>query len=130
VSWYLAVRRAAIWQAVGVFVLLVASPAVLLAWYGLGVVVFVGVLAWRGWTKLPDGSRAPLPVLFAKLPLAVVGGAALGVSVTALLVWTALLALGLVTKMLLVVALVCALVGTATPWLGLQRMWTRNQPPP
>lgn len=128
VSWYLAVRRAAIWQAVGVFVLLVASPAVLLAWYGLGVVVFVGVLAWRGWTRLPTGSRLPVAVLFAKVPLAVVGGGALGVSVAALLVWTVVVALGSAAKMVLVVALFSALVGIGCPWFGLQRMWNRSHP--
>jgi tetratricopeptide (TPR) repeat protein len=127
VAWYLAVRRAAIWQAVGVFVLLVASPAVLLAWYGLGVALFVGVLAWRGWAGLPDGSLVRLAVLFEKVPLAVVGGVALGVSVVALLVWTVVLALGSVVESLLVVALFCALVAVANTWFGLWRMWSRSR---
>ncbi|HEX6351706.1 tetratricopeptide repeat protein [Actinophytocola sp.] len=124
VSWYLAVRRAAAWQAVGVFVLLVASSATPLAWYGLGVVVFVGVLAWRGWTRLPDEARVPVGVLFSKVPLAVIGVAALGMSLVALLGWTAVLAIGAVVKPFLVAALVCALVAVASTWLGLRRMWT------
>jgi tetratricopeptide (TPR) repeat protein len=127
VAWYLAVRRAAIWQAVGVFVLLVASPAVLLAWYGLGLVLFVGVLAWRGWATLPDGARVRSAVLFQKVPLAVVGGVALGVSVAALLVWTVLLAVGSVVELLLAVALFCALVAVANTWFGLWRMWSRSR---
>jgi tetratricopeptide (TPR) repeat protein len=127
VAWYLAVRRAAAWQAVGVFVLLVASPAALLAWYGLGVVLFVGVLAWRGWAGLPEGARVPMDVLMVKVPLAVVGGFALGVSVVALLAWTAVLVIGSVVTLLLVVALFCALVAVANTWFGLWRMWSRSR---
>jgi hypothetical protein len=112
---------------VGVFVLLVASPAVLLAWYGLGVVLFVGVLAWRGWAGLPDGSHVSPAVLFGKVPLAVVGGAALAVSVAALLVWTVVLVFGSVVKMVLVVALCCAVVAVATTWFGLWRLWARAE---
>jgi tetratricopeptide (TPR) repeat protein len=127
VAWYLAVRRAAAWQAAGVFVLLVASPAVLLALYGLGVVLFVGVLAWRGWAGLPAGARVPVAVLLAKAPLVVVGGFALAVSVVALLAWTAVLAIGSVVTLLLVVALFCALVAVANTWFGLWRMWSRSR---
>jgi tetratricopeptide (TPR) repeat protein len=127
VAWHLVVRRAAAWQAAGVFVLLVASPAVLLAWYGLGLALFVGVLAWRGWAGLPDGSRVPTAVLYAKAPLAVVGGLSLGGSVVTLLGWTLLLAFGSVVESLLVVALFCALVAVANTWFGLWRMWSRSR---
>lgn len=125
VSWYLAVRRPALWQAIGVFVLLVASPAGGLAWVGLGVVLFVGVLAWRGWTRLPAGSRLSLAVLFEKVPMAVVGGAALALAVVALLVWTVAVALGAAGKLLLLVSFVCALVAAVGASFGLRRMWTR-----
>ena len=60
VALYLAVRRAAAWQAVGALVLLIAglpSPSGLLAWVGLGIAVFVVALAVRGWLGLPAGGR-------------------------------------------------------------------------
>jgi tetratricopeptide (TPR) repeat protein len=117
VAWYLAVRRAAAWQTAGVFVLLVASPAVLL----------VGVLAWRGWVGLPKGARVPVDVLMAKAPLAVVGGFALAASAVALLAWAAVLAIGSVVTLLLVVALFCALIAVANTWFGLWRMWSRSR---
>jgi hypothetical protein len=123
VSWYLVVRRAAAWQAVGVLVLFLASPTGSLAWVGLGVALFVGVLAWRGWTRLPAEARVPAAVLFAKVPLAVVGAAALVLSVVALLGWTVVLAIGVALKSLLVTALACVLVAVAATWLGLRRMW-------
>src|SRR5262245_22484172 len=125
VSWYLTVRRPALWQLVGVLVLLVASPAGGLAWVGLGVTLFVGVLAWRGWARLPDGSRLSLSGLYAKVPVAVVGGAALGLSVVALLVWTVAVALGSASKLLLYVAFVCALVAAVGTSFVLRSMWTR-----
>ena len=125
VAWYLAVRRPAVWQAVGVFVLLIASPPARLAWVGAGVALFVGVLAWRGWTRLPEGSRLALPVLFDKVPVAVVGGAVLGVSLVALLVWTVALALGAAATVVLVVSFVCALLAAAGTSVGLHRIWTR-----
>jgi hypothetical protein len=124
VAWYLVVRRAATWQAVGVFVLFVASPAGPLAWVGLGVALFVGVLGWRGWTSLPDEARVSLSFLFAKVPLVVIGAAALGLSLVALLGWTAVLAIGAVVRSFLVAALVCALVAVASTWFGLRRMWS------
>lgn len=127
VAWYIAVRRAAAWQVAGAFVLLVASPVGFLAWYGLGFAAFVGVLAWRGWAGLPEGAQVPLDVLWAKAPLAVVGGVALGVSVVALLVWAAVLAIGSVVTLLLVVALFCALVAVANTWFGLWRTWSRSR---
>lgn len=123
VAWYVAVRRAAAWQAVGAFVLLVASPAVLLAWYGLGVGVFVGVLGWWGWSRLPDGARVPVAQLYAKAPMAVVGVAALGVSVVTLLAWAVAAALGSAGKPLLAAALLCALTGVSTTGFALRRMW-------
>ncbi|MCA1655261.1 MAG: tetratricopeptide repeat protein [Pseudonocardiaceae bacterium] len=127
VSWYLAVRRAAAWQAVCAFVLLIASPVALLAWFGLGALVFVGVLAGRGWVRLPPGSRVPIAVLFDRAPLVVVGAVALGVSVVSLLGWTVLLVLGSVATFLLFVTLFAALLGVANSWFGLWRMWPRSR---
>jgi len=121
ISWYLAVRRPAVWQAVGVLVLLAAGP---LAWFGVGVALFVGVLAWRGWTRLPDGSQVSLAMLFAKVPTAVIGGAALGLSVVALMMWIVAVALGAAATVLLLVSFVCALVAAVGTSLGLRRMWT------
>lgn len=126
VSWYLAVRRPAVWQLVGALVLLVASPPPRLAWLGLGITLFVGVLAWRGWARLPDGAHLSLPVLYDKVPVAVVAGATLGVSAAAFLVWTIALALGSSSTLLLWVSFVCSLVAAAGTSLGLRSMWARQ----
>lgn len=123
VAWYLAVRRAAVWLAVGAVVSLFAS----LAWFGAGVLLFVGVLAWRGFVGLPAGSRLPVPVLARRAPLVVAGAVALGVAVVAYLLWTVLAGFGSVVTSLLVVAVVAAVVAVANTWLGLWRMWTRSR---
>jgi tetratricopeptide (TPR) repeat protein len=127
VAWYLAVRRAAVWQGVCVLVLLVASPVRLLGWVGLGVLLFVGVLGWRGWVRLPAGARVSARALADRAPLVVAGGVALGVSVVALLAWTVLLVLGSVVGSLLVVAFFAAVVAVANTWFGLWRMWARSR---
>lgn len=127
VAWYLAVRRAAAWQAVGVLVLMIASKAPFLAWFGLGLALFVGFLAWRGFVGLPDGARVRVPVLFERAPLVVVGAVALGVSVLTVLVWTVVLVLGSVVASVLVVAVLAALVAVANTWFGLWRMWSRDR---
>ncbi len=121
-AWYLAVRRAAVWQTVGVLVLMVASKAPFLAWFGFGLALFVVFLAWRGFVGLPPGAR--VPHLFRRAPLVVVGAGALGVSVVTLLGWTVLMALGSVFTSVLVVAVFAALVAVANSWFGLWRMWT------
>lgn len=125
VSWYLAVRRPAVWQTLGVCVLLVASPAGPLAWFGAGVVLFVALLAWRGWARLPEGSQVPLAELFAKVPVAVVGGAALGLSVVALSLWTIAVAVGAGITVMLWVSFACSLASAVGTSLGLRRMWAR-----
>ncbi|GAB1513895.1 tetratricopeptide repeat protein [Actinophytocola sp. KF-1] len=123
VAWYLALRRAAAWQAGLAVVLVFAS----LAWVGLGALLFVGVLAWRGYATLPLGARARARVLWRRVPLVVVGGVALGVSYTALLVWTVVTALGGVFVPLLGVAFGAAAVAVANSWFGLWRMWSRSR---
>ncbi|MFI7680228.1 tetratricopeptide repeat protein [Actinophytocola sp. NPDC049390] len=123
VAWYLALRRSAVWQAVAAVVLVFAS----LAWVGLGALLFVGVLAWRGYATLPLGARARAGVLWQRAPLVVVGGAALAVSYAALLVWTVAAALGGVFVPVLVVAFCGAVVAVANSWLGLWRMWRRSR---
>jgi tetratricopeptide (TPR) repeat protein len=123
VAWYLAVRRAAVWQLVGVSVLFFAS----LAWFGLGLLLFVAVLAWRGFAGLPPGARLRLPVLYAKAPLVVVSGVLVGLSAVALVVWVVVLALGSVSTSLLVVAFSAALVAVANTWFGLWRMWAGSR---
>jgi cytochrome c-type biogenesis protein CcmH/NrfG len=125
VAWYVTVRRPAIWQVLGVFVLWLASPARVLVWCAVGLLAFVAYLTWRGWRRLPDGSRVTPAQLWAKVPLAVVGGAALGLSVATLLVWTVVRALGSAAVPLLLVALASALIATVVPSVGLRRMWTR-----
>jgi tetratricopeptide (TPR) repeat protein len=123
VALYLAVRRAAGWQALGVFVLLVAGlpvPNGLLAWVGLGVSVFVLALAVRGWVALPPGARVAPRRLSTREPGVVVGAGLLGVSVLLLLVWTVLLVLGATSWVILVAALGFAAVAVANSSV---RMW-------
>ncbi|HEY0450899.1 tetratricopeptide repeat protein [Actinophytocola sp.] len=127
---FLAVRRASVWQAVGAFVLLVAglpAPSGLLVWFGLGVVVFVGTLAWRGWLGLPPSARVPLGQLSTREPLAAAAAVSLGVSVLLLLVWNVLLALGSPSAPVLVGALGCAAVAVANSWFGLWRIWAGSR---
>jgi tetratricopeptide (TPR) repeat protein len=121
IAWYLAVRRVAVWQAVLVVVLVFAS----LAWVGLGALLFVGVLAWRGFAGLPLGARLPLPRLWARARLVVVSAVAFAGSYVALLVWTAVTVFGGVFVPLLVVAFFLAVVAIANSWVGLRRMWAR-----
>lgn len=123
VAWYLAVRRAAVWQAVFTVVLVLAS----LPWVGLGALLFAGVLAWWSYTRLPAGARLPFGALWARVPLVVVAGGALGVSYVALLVWTVVAAFGGVVVSLLAVAFLAALVAVANSWFGLWRMWSRTR---
>lgn len=123
VAWFLAVRRAAVWQAVGVVVLLMAS----LVWFALGLLVFVGLLVWWGWAGLPEGARVPVGQLSTKERAVVFSVGLLGVSVLSLLVWTVLVALGSDPDSLLWLGLFCAVVAAANSWFGLWRIWSRSR---
>jgi hypothetical protein len=127
VGLYLAVRRAAGWQAAGAAVLLIAglsSPSGLLAWVGLGIEAFVVALAVRGWLGLPDGARVPPARLSTKEPLVAVSALLLGVSVLLLLVWTVVLALGSAPWPVLAASLLLAVVVIVNCSLGLWRIWS------
>jgi len=123
VALWLAVRRAAIWQVVGCLVLLVADPNRLLAWVGVGVAVFVGLLAWRGWLGLPPAARVSPRELSTREPLIAVAAGLLGVSLVLLLGWNALLVLGSAVFPVLVGALACAALAGMAGWFGLWRIW-------
>ncbi len=130
VALYLAVRRAAAWEAAGTLVLLIAglpSPSGLLAWVGLGVVVFVVALAVHGWLGLPEGARVAPRTLSTREPRAAVGAVLLGVSVVVLLGWTVLLALGAGVWPILLAALVFAAAAVAACSLGLRRIWAADR---
>jgi tetratricopeptide (TPR) repeat protein len=130
VGLYLAVRRAAGWQAVGSAVLLIAglpSPSGLLAWVGLGIAAFVVALAVRGWLSLPEGARVPFRRLSTQEPLVAVSAMLLGVSVLLLLVWTVVLALGSAPWPVLAASLLFAVVAVVNSSLGLWRIWSANQ---
>lgn len=130
VGLYLAVRRAAGWQALGVFVLLLAglpSPSGLLAWVGLGIAVFVVALAVRGWLGLPEGARVRPSDLSTREPRVAVSAVLLGVSVLLLLVWTVTLPLGSAMWPVLAGALVFAAVAVANCSLGLWRIWSADR---
>jgi len=129
VALHLAVRRAAAWQVAGTLVLLVAglpAPSALLAWVGLGVVVWVVALAVRGWLSLPEGARVSPRALSTREPRVAAGAMLLGVSVLSLLVWTVLLALGSALSPVLLVALGCAAVAVANSSFGLWRIWASS----
>jgi tetratricopeptide (TPR) repeat protein len=121
VAWYVALRRTAAWQTVGVLVVLAASSVAFLA---LGVLAFVAYRVWRSWARLPAGARIKPKALARKAPLAAAGGVALALSVAFLLVFTAMQALGPVVRPLLLAALVCALTAVGSTWFGLRRMWS------
>jgi tetratricopeptide (TPR) repeat protein len=121
VAWYVALRRTAAWQAIGVLVVLAASSVDFLA---LGVLAFVGYRVWRSWARLPAGARIKPKALARKAPLAAAGGVGLASSVAFLLVFTVLQALGPVVRPLLLAALVCALTAVGSTWFGLRRMWS------
>ncbi|HEY7592153.1 MAG TPA: tetratricopeptide repeat protein [Actinophytocola sp.] len=121
---YLAVRRAALWQAAGTLVLLLAGrpgPNGLLAWVGLGIALFVAALVVRGWLGLPARARRALST---GEPRVVVGAVLLGVSVLLLLVWTVLAALGSGPWLVLLLALVLATVAVANTSLGMWRVFS------
>ncbi|MGH3878732.1 MAG: tetratricopeptide repeat protein [Actinophytocola sp.] len=129
VALHLAVRRAAAWQLAGTLVLLFAglpAPSGLLAWVGLGVVVWVVALAVRGWLSLPAGARVSPRALSTREPRVVAGAMLLGVSVLSLLVWTVLLALGSASTPVLLVSLGCAAVAVANSSFGLWRIWAAS----
>jgi tetratricopeptide (TPR) repeat protein len=130
VGLYLAVRRAAGWQAVGTAVLLIAglpSPSRLLSWVGLGIAAFVVALAVRGWLGLPEGARVPPRRLSTKEPLVAVSALSLGVSVLLLLVWTVVLALGSALWPVIAASLLLAVVAAANCSLGLWRIWSAGE---
>ena len=124
VAWYVAVRRTAAWQTVGVLAVLAASssrPSV--GVLALGVLAFVGYRVWRSWARRPAGAKIKPKTLAAKVPLAAAAGVGLAGSVAFLLVFTVLLPLGPVVRPLLLAALVCALTAVGSTWFGLRRMW-------
>ncbi|OLF16815.1 tetratricopeptide repeat protein [Actinophytocola xanthii] len=129
VALLLLARRLGVWQAVGSLVLLLtghpsSSPS--LAWFGLGVVVFVSLLAWRGWLGLPERARVPLDELSTREPLVAVSATAVALAVAALLVWILLLVLGSAPLIALAVALGGGVVAAANSSIGLWRIWAGN----
>jgi tetratricopeptide (TPR) repeat protein len=130
VALHLAVRRAAVWQAVGAFVLLVAGlpkPHGLLAWVGLGLVVFVLALVVRGWFGLPEGARVAPRRLSTLEPRVVTGAVLLAVSVLSLFVWTVLLALESTSWVVLLAAVLTATVAVANSSVAIRRIFTTNR---
>jgi tetratricopeptide (TPR) repeat protein len=123
VAWFLAVRRSAVWQAVGLVVLFFAP----IGWFALATLLCVAFLSWRGYVKLPAGARVPFGALRTRAPMVVAGVVALGLSYVVLAVWAGLLMIGSVSVSLLVVAFFCAVVAVANSSFGLWRMWSRDR---
>jgi Flp pilus assembly protein TadD len=122
---WLLVRRAAMWLAVGSFLLLIAGPAgpsPLPVWFGLGLVLFVFGIAGHGWLVLPPGARVGISVLRRTDPLAPIALVLLCASVLSLVVWTIAVALGANGKQVLGVVLACSAVCAALGWVCLWRL--------
>lgn len=125
VALWLLVRRAAVWLAIGSFVLLIAgmpSPSRLLVWFALALAVFVLGLAGVGWLGLSEGARVGWAVLRRAEPLMPVAAGLVGLAELALVTWTVALAFGSHGMQLLSVVLGCSGLSTAVGWLGLRRL--------
>jgi tetratricopeptide (TPR) repeat protein len=126
VALLLLVRRVGVWQSVGALALMLAgqqSPSRMLAWFGLGAVVFVALLAWRGWLGLPPSARVPVGELST---LVVVSSGLAAVSALAMVGWIVLLVLGSGSLTALTLALGSGAVAAANSWFGLWRIWAGN----
>jgi tetratricopeptide (TPR) repeat protein len=122
---WLLVRRAAIWLAVGSFILLIAgmpSPSPLLVWFALALAVFVVGLTGIGWLDLPRGARVGATTLRRKEPFILVVAGLVAIAELSLLVWTLTLAFGSRGMQLLTLTLACSGVAAAIGWLGLRRL--------
>lgn len=129
VALLLLVRRLGVCQTVGSLVLLLtghSSPSRSLAWFGIGVVVFVSLLAWRGWLGLPERARVSLDELSTREPLVIVSAGAIALAGAALLVWILLLVLGSAPPVALAVSVAGGVVAAANSSIGLWRVWSGN----
>jgi Flp pilus assembly protein TadD len=123
------VRRVGAWLAVGSLALLVAgrpTPSPRLAWFALGVVIFVTLVAWRGWHGLPTPLRVSPRELSTREPAFAVSVVLCALSALAILVWIVLLVLGSGSLTALALALVGGSVAAANSWFGLWRIWAGN----
>ena len=130
VALLLVVRRLGVWAAVGALVGMLAghpSPSRALAWFGLGVVVFVALLGWRGWLGLPERARVPARELSTREPLVAVSVVLVAVAVLAMSGWTVLVALGSGSLPVLAVALGSGVVAAGNCWFGLWRIWAGSR---
>lgn len=126
VALLLLVRRVGVWLAVGALALVVAeqpAPGRTLAWFGLGIVGFVALLAWRGWRELPSPVRVSPRELSTREPAVAVSVGLAALSVLAIIGWIVLLVLGSGSRTALVTALGGGSVAAANSWLGLWRIW-------
>ncbi|GAB3462413.1 tetratricopeptide repeat protein [Actinophytocola sediminis] len=122
----LLVRRSAAWLVVGSLALLVAgqpAPSRMLAWFGLGTVVFVAALAGHGWRGLPAPVRVSPRELSTREPAIAVSVGLAMLSVLAILSWIVLLVLGSGSLTALLLALGGCSVAAANSWFGLWRIW-------
>jgi Flp pilus assembly protein TadD len=130
VALWLLVRRAAVWLALGSFLLLIAglpSPSPLLVWFGLALVLFVLGLVGHGWRVLPPGARAAPPVLRRTEPLILLSAVLLGVALLVLVVWTLALGFGSRGMQLLSVVFACSAVTAGLGSFGLWRLRVRTR---
>lgn len=126
VALLLLVRRLGVWQAVGALALLLAghpAPSRMLAWFGLGVVVFVALLAWRGWLGLPSRAGVTPRELSTREPSIAVSVGLVALSALAMLGWILLVVLGSGSLTALATALGGGAVAAANSWFGLWRTW-------
>ena len=124
ISWWLLVRRLALWLGLGSFVLLLAglpTPSSLLAWFGLVLLIFVLGLAGKGWLDLPRGARLRPRQLWRAQPVLTVAAGLTTAAAALLGTWTLTVALGARGLQLLVIVLACSAVPGTLAWLALRR---------
>lgn len=127
---WLLLRRTSVWLAVSTFVLLIAGmprPSPLLAWFGLGAVVFVLGVWCVGWLGLPHGARLGSRALASAAAPMAVAAVLLAIALLLLVAWTVGLALGARGMQLLTPVLGCALIAAVISSFGLWRLLGRGR---
>lgn len=126
---WLLVRRISVWLTAGSFLLMIAGlsdPTPVLAWFGLGLLLFVMGLAVRGVLRLPPGGQVSAAALRRAEPLVLASLALLGIALLVLVMWTVAVVLGARGMQMLTVVWACAGISAGLAWLNLWRLKLRT----
>ncbi|HET9141862.1 tetratricopeptide repeat protein [Actinophytocola sp.] len=126
---WLLIRRVSLWLAVGSFLLMIAGlsdPNPVLAWFGLGLLVFAVGLTVRGVMRLPPGATVSMRALRRAEPLVLGSVLLLGLAVLTLVLWTVAIVFGARGMQLLTVSAGCAALSAGLAWLNLWRLKLRT----